>query len=360
MTGKIRRYKEIMEAAMANMIAKQDKITDFNEGSVIHTILDTVARLAERAYVAIRQGFNTQLEIMPHSIFDMSKKQGQFASGTVFFYRDKPLDSTTIIAKGTRVSDGALFFVTTEAGTIASGAIESDEITIVAEASGVKCNLPPEVINIIDSTVSADVVSVSNKLALTGGSDGETDAQFNARFKAFLNGLSGTNEYAIKYAALKLSSVRSVSLKEHNPPLENIYNLSIYVEDGSGGASEETLEEVKLTIEGDDTELNQGHLAPGINIRVLPPTALPINITINADVIYSDAEQARMEIEKTVLSYVNGLTIGENCLVSEIVARVMGLNFVKDVNVIEPIRNTEVGYNQIARVGTLVVTMAGE
>ena len=56
--AKIRRYEEIMQGATANMIAKQDKITDFNEGSIIHTILDTVSRVAERAYVAIRQGFN--------------------------------------------------------------------------------------------------------------------------------------------------------------------------------------------------------------------------------------------------------------------------------------------------------------
>ena len=46
--AKIRRYDEIMAGATANMIAKQDKITDFNEGSIIHTILDTVSRIAER------------------------------------------------------------------------------------------------------------------------------------------------------------------------------------------------------------------------------------------------------------------------------------------------------------------------
>ena len=72
----IRRYAEIMEAALANMIARQDKVTDFNEGSVAHTILDTVARLTERAYIAIRQGYNEMLQVMPYSIFGMEKKSG--------------------------------------------------------------------------------------------------------------------------------------------------------------------------------------------------------------------------------------------------------------------------------------------
>ena len=72
--AKIRRYDEIMEGATANMIAKQDKITDFNEGSIIHTILDTVARIAERAYVAIRQGYNEMLAILP-SVFEEERSE---------------------------------------------------------------------------------------------------------------------------------------------------------------------------------------------------------------------------------------------------------------------------------------------
>ena len=78
--AKIRRYDEIMEGATANMIAKQDKITDFNEGSIIHTILDTVARIAERAYVAIRQGYNEMLAILPYSPFKLTKKEGLYAN----------------------------------------------------------------------------------------------------------------------------------------------------------------------------------------------------------------------------------------------------------------------------------------
>lgn len=352
MAAKIRRYNEIMESATANMIAKQDKITDFNEGSIIHTILDTVARIAERAYVAIRQGYNEQLALLPYSPFGMKKKDGYFASGTIVFSRNTSLPSVTIIPKGTKVSDGTHFFMTTESGKIAADAKDSDSITVTAEAPGSVYNIAVGAINTIESFVSADIVSVTNISPFTGGTDEETDAEFEARFKSYINGLSGTNAFAIKNAALSVNAVRSVSIQNHKPPYKNIYNMSIYVDDGSGGASDETLEAVKLAVEGDGTEEHSGHLVPGVNIRVLAPTAIPVNVDMRISVYPVDISIARGEIEKIVTSYVNGLTIGESCLISELITKIMALNYVKDISVISPSSNVEPGINQIVRIGT--------
>lgn len=355
--AKIRRYEEIMQGATANMIAKQDKITDFNEGSIIHTILDTVSRVAERAYVAIRQGFNEMLAILPFSPFGLKKKDGYSASGTVIFSRSSALGSQSIIPKGTVVSNGEFTFTTTEAGVVAAGAIDSDSITVVASAAGKKYNLPAGSINAIESIVPADVVSVRNDYAFTGGSDEETDAEFEARFKTFINGLSGTNSYAIKSAALSVNAVRSVSIQNHKPPYKNIYNMTVYVDDGSGGATSATLDAVKLAIEGDGTQENQGHLAPGVNIRVITPTAIPINVEITVSVVSTDLGEAKAEVERIVTSYVNNLAINEKCIVSEMITKVMALNYVKDVAVVSPSSNVEPSINQIARVGAITVNL---
>lgn len=355
--AKIRRYDEIMAGATANMIAKQDKITDFNEGSVIHTILDTVSRIAERAYVAIRQGFNELLAILPYSPFKFEKKTGFYASGTVVFSRSSALSASTVISKGTVVSGGGLTFTTTEAGTIAADAIESDAIEVIANESGKSGNVAAGVISAIDSVVPADVVSVTNKNALTGGTDEETDAQFQERFKYYLNGLSGTNSYAIISAALSVNAVRSVSTQNHKPPLKDIFNMSIYVDDGSGGATQETLDAVKLAIEGDDTQENPGHLAPGVNIRVLTPTAIPVNIAITANIYSTDTEEAENGIKDVITAYVNGLKIGESVILSEIITKVMALNYVKDVTITSPALNVDPAINQIARIGNIDVTL---
>lgn len=355
--AKIRRYEEIMAGAIANMIAKQDKITDFNEGSIIHTILDTVARIAERAYVAIRQGYNEMLAILPYSPFKFTKKEGFYASGTVVFGRASALGSQSIIPKGTVVSGGGFTFTTTEAGIIAADSLNSEPVTVVADGAGSDYNIAAGVISAIDNIVPADVVSVTNSSAFTGGTDEETDTEFEERFRTYINGLSGTNAYAIKSAALSVNAVRSVSIQNHKPPLKNIYNMSVYVDDGSGGASAETLDAVKLAIEGDNTEENPGHLAPGVNIRVITPTAVPVNVKMTVKIISTDTNEARTEIQNVVTAYVNSLTIGESCIISSIITKVMALNFVKDVAVTSPASNVEPAINQIARIGTVSITL---
>lgn len=350
--AKIRRYDEIMEAAKANMIAKQDKLTDFNEGSVIHTFLDTIARLLERAYVAIRQGYNEMLGVLPYSIFDFNKKEGLFASGTVVFSREKPLNSASVIPKGTTVTGGGYTFITTESVKIEAGEIDSDEVKVVCTTSGMNGNIAANVIDVIESVVPSDVVSVKNKSGFTGGSDEETEADFEARFKIYINGLSGTNSYAIRNAALSVNEVRSVSLENHKPPLKDIYNLSVYVDDGSGSASEKIINDVKLAIEGDGTEQNQGHIAPGINVRVLPPTTIPINIEMKATVSSVDISEAEIEIKNAVAAYVNGKVIGQEVILSEIITKIMALNYVVDCKIISPTENITPGIRQIARMGT--------
>jgi uncharacterized phage protein gp47/JayE len=355
--SQIRRYDEIMESAMANMIAKQDKITDFNEGSVIHTFLDTIARLVERAYVAIRQGYNEQMAILPYSPFGMTKKSGLYASGTVVFSRESALTTETVIPKGTVVSGNGLSFTTTEAGTIAADAKDSDEINVTAAAAGSDYNIAASIINGIDSIVPADVVTVTNNSAFTGGTDEETDADFEARFTNYINGLSGTNSYAIKNAALSVNAVRSVSIQNHKPPYKDIYNMTVYVDDGSGGASETTLDAVKLAVEGDGTATNQGHIAPGINIRVIAPTVVPVNVAMNIDVKNVDSEDAETEITEIITSYVNGKTIGEEVVLSELITKVMALNYVTDCTITNPTANVVPDINQIARIGTCTLTI---
>ena len=355
--SQIRRYDEIMESAMANMIAKQDKITDFNEGSVIHTFLDTIARLVERAYVAIRQGYNEQLAILPYSPFGMTKKEGLYASGTVVFSRESALATSTVIPKGTVVSGNGLSYTTTESGTIAANAKDSGTINVTASAAGSDYNIAVGIINGIDSVVPADVVTVTNVSAFTGGTDEETDADFEERFKNYINGLSGTNIYAIKNAALSVNAVRSVSIQNHKPPYKDIYNMTIYVDDGSGGASNKTLSAVKLAVEGDGTSTNQGHVVPGVNIRVIAPTVVPINIEMSVAVSNVDTGDAKIEITDTIAQYINGKTIGQEVVLSEIITQIMSLNYVTDCTITSPTGNVVLDINQIARIGTCTLTI---
>ncbi|MCL2174489.1 MAG: baseplate J/gp47 family protein [Treponema sp.] len=348
----IRRYEDIMQQATANTIALQDKITDFNDGSIAHTLLDSVSRIAERQYVAIRQGYNENLALVPYSIYKFKRKQGTKAAGTAVFSRAKELPVRSIITSGSRSGGAGKEYITTETGYIEAGQKHSNPIKILAAEIGASYNLPSGVIDTIITALPSDVIEVTNDIAITGGTDIETDTELHERFKIFQNGLSGTNIYAIIDAALGLDCVRSVSAKNHKPPLKNIYNMSVYVDDGSGSASEETIAAVMLAIEGDGTALNQGHLAPGVNVRVLPPQTVPVNFDVVVDVYKVDIIGAEEEVKKVITGYVNSLKIGKSFIKSDIIARIRSLPFTRDVNVNSPSENIDIGSDQILRFGS--------
>jgi len=185
---------------------------------------------------------------------------------------------------------------------------------------------------------------------MIGGINLESENEFDERFKIYLNGLSGTNDYAIMSAALELPMVRSVSIKTHKPPLKNIYNLSIYVDDGSGSATDSTVEAVRLVIEGDGTSLNPGHLAPGVNIRISPPLIVPVIFEeVVVDVFRTDLPAAALDVRTILIEYVNSLTIGKNVIIAEAIARIMKLPYVRDVKI--PKENIVLQSDQIARFG---------
>jgi len=349
--AEIRRYSDLMQQAVGNMVSQQDQITDFNPGSNIHTILDSACKIAEREYVAIRQGYNDNLSLVPFSIFKFRRKQGQKATSTVIFKRAKPLPSRTIITSRTRLSGAAKEFITTEVGYIEAGQVNSNPIKILAAKNGTSFNLPIGVIDTILTALPSDVMEVTNDKPVTGGLDIESDAEFDERFKTFFNGLSGTNIFAIKSAALELDTVRSVSVKNHKPPLKNIFNMSVYVDDGSGGATDETIAAAKLAIEGDGAEI-QGHLAPGVNIRVLPPQTVPVVFSITVNVYRADLTGAETEIRRTITEYVNSLTIGKPFIKSDVISRIRKLQFTRDVDVISPVGNIVIGADQILRFGS--------
>lgn len=345
-----------MESAIANMVAKQDKITDFNEGSIAHTTLDTFSRLLERAYVSIRQGYTEALRLIPFTLFGFKRKTGTYATGTIIFKRTQAFEKTTLISKGVKVSCDGLVFLTTKAGTIDAGNTLSKPIPIIAEKTGVNYNVAAGMVNVIDSAIPNEIVECYNETALTGGADEETTAEVDERFKAKINSYAGTSTWAIKSATLELDCVRSCAIQEHAPPLRDVYNLTIYVEDGSGAASDEVIARVKKEIEGDTNTC--GHLAPGINVRVKAPKVVPVDFEVVATVYKTDRDFAQAEITKAIEEYTNSLIIGKPVILSELIKKIISIKYVNDVSIKSPTNNIEPNSEGICRFNSAIVDVA--
>lgn len=350
-------YNQIYDKMKNNMIANQETLTDFNEGSMISTMFESIARIGERFYIETRNGYSNNLKAIPYSIFNFKRKEGAKAAAIVKFKRSVPIGTKTIIPIGTQVSNGTYFFYTTSVGSINADELESNSISVVADKVGIAYNVPANSITTIESAVSSDIVSVNNDTRASGGTDRETDLQMLSRFKIYINGLQGTNNYGFKSAVLSIEGVRSVSIVEQFPPLYNIFNAIVYVDDGTGNLSNELKLKIEDTINGNDTQVKPGCRATGMQVLVMP--AKPVNIKINVEVkVYrTDEDTAKFDVKESLVEEINSLSIGENVIISSLILKLRRISYVRDVPYLAIVdgegtktTNLDLNEDQIARI----------
>lgn len=362
MVFNLKQYQAIYDDIKAYIIAAQDRVTDFTAGSVIASEIEAFSREMALLYSDARAGFSEVLAKLAFSVFSISKNPSQFAIGTVTFSR-VVTTATVTLPLGTQVStSGGVLYETTETSSIAVG-VSSATVAIKAVESGKSGNVPAGTITILVSGL-AGVDSVVNQSNVGGGVDEETDAEYMARFKAFLLGLGKSNRWGIIYGALLNPALRSASLVEHFPPKNGLYNFTLYLDDGSGTVSQITIDEVAAVIDGDGTVDSPGYRAAGINAEYLAPTSVPVNVTGTAVVSFAvDLEEAKNTLKSAILAHLNAKTIGEDVIRAQIQKVVLNYPWVLDLDITAPSANIAIGENQIARAGTvtlLVTQSTGE
>ncbi|MFA5048662.1 MAG: baseplate J/gp47 family protein [Patescibacteria group bacterium] len=349
-------YRAIYADLTDWIIANQDKITDFNEGGVLTSFCEATARGIEEVYLRGKIGFIKYLPELPFYAFGFSKQTGTKSAGEVVFSRDVATTDEITITSGTIVSTpSGLLFVTTETGTIASGGTDSNAVSVEAQSVGSEYNVLADNITIITTPVIG-VNSVTNTAASTNGLNEETSVDFEKRFKEYVLGLAKGNGYGIKSGAMTINNVRSVSVVEHFPPLTGLYNFSVYIDDGAGNASAELIAEVEAVLLGDGTTVVPGYKSVGVNMRVLAPTkvTIDIDIAITDDGNY-DRAVLSVSIETAISDYINNLQLGEDVIWNEISTAVMSVPGVYDLVLTTPAANTTISSVQIARTGTVTI-----
>lgn len=353
-------YNELINEMKESAIASNTGLSDFNDGSIIMSIFESVARPIEQGYIDTRNGYANNLRAIPYSIFDFQQKKGQKATVNVVFTRNAALDIESVIASGTRVSNGSLVFITTQVGTIAAGETTSSSVPASAEEVGLEYNLAANTITTIESNLSSEIVGVNNPVKATGGTDAETQTQMLNRFKMMINGLQGSNTYGIKAGVLSLSGVRSVGIEEHIPPKSNIYNLTVYVDDGTGRLTDTLKTQVEDVINGNEEEDNPGLRAAGINVDVQPAEIKWVTVAVNVSIYRVEEERVRNDIETKLQEYINGLGINENVVLSSIVVLLKQISGVTDVSGLTLNGETEnivCGVSAIARFESVSITI---
>jgi hypothetical protein len=358
----IKTFADIYSDIRDYIISHQDKLTDFNHGGVLSSQNEAFSREMEELYIRCRVGFSSFLRGLPYSVFGFEKKPGQRAATTVILSRSKAMSYDSEIPAGTIVSAPGLRFITTDSGRVLSGNIESNEIPAIAEEVGEKYNVGIGIITTIVSTLTSDIVSVHNPNPATGGVSSESWQDYVARFADYIVGLQRTNEAGFRSGLTAGYVVRSLSIIEHFPPIDDIWNMTVYLDDGSGGISELGKELVKKMIDGDGTPSNGGYRAPGINIRYLSPEKefvdLIIDVTTIQDVTNEiDESVVITDVQKKTKEFIDGLKIGEGLILSDLIVVLRRIAYLDDVKIKLPEENIGIEKHKIARYRNCVVNV---
>lgn len=355
-------YNTLLNEMKQSAISGGSGLTDFNSGSNTMNIFESVARPVEQAYIDTRNGYTNNLRAIPYSVFDFKQKAGQKAAVDVKFTRNAALTTVSNIPSGTRISNGSLVFITTSNASIGVGATESNLVGAVAEEVGLEYNVKENTITTIESNLSAEIVGVTNPQQAVGGTDAETQTQMLRRFKYFINGLQGSNKYGIMAGVLGVEGVRSVGIEEHFP-LKDIYNFTVYVDDGTGQLSPALKNEIEDLINGTDTEENPGLRAAGINCDVTAATIVPITIELTATIYRVEEARIQNDITVKLQEYINGLGIHENVVLSSIIVllkQIPGITDISGLTINGSTDNIIISEKQIARFYSVEITIVNQ
>ena len=183
------------------------------------------------------------------------------------------------------------------------------------------------------------------------------------RFKYFINGLQGSNRYGIMAGVLGVEGVRSVSIDEHFPPKNDVYNFTVYVDDGTGSMTPDLKNQIIDLINGTDTEENPGLRAAGLNVDVTTATPVYIPITVTATIYRVEEARIRDEIQTKLQEYINGLGIHENVILSSIIVllkQIPGITDISGLTIDGGTDNKIIAVNQIARFQSVTITIVNQ
>jgi uncharacterized phage protein gp47/JayE len=278
-------------AAMINHAkASQDKLTDFEVGSVGRTLLEASAIEIEEGYQRIFFGILDGISTSVYKAFDFELQPAAAASGVVTPIFGGPIVDPFTIPQGTLFSapGAGLKFASIADVAVPVGATSVDIV--------VSCTTPGSAGNLGAGTVTNTVgytlpvgTSVTNA-AMSGGSDGQTEAERKARFVESIQSLSRGPVASMVYAARQAQIVNSDGvLVEYVTRVgidEDIGRVDVYLYGSAGVPSPALLLKVQALLDGSFDQATGaytiGYRAGGVAANALPMSerAIPVALKV--------------------------------------------------------------------------------
>ena len=358
-------------ASMINwMKATTKRVTDFNVGSVVRTMLEAVAAEIDELYQQFFIGTREAIPVATYNSFDFDKLPA-ISAGGVIRVTVTPSATIEVIAAGTTASAVGLSTTYSVAQDISIPigasyvdiAVSADEAGTVGNiAAGQDFDLNP---------APNSFISATNLSAFASGQDEETDDEQKIRFTAYIASLSRATNAALKYGLSTASitdglgniieSVAASAVVEpyKDDPNQPIALVECYIHNGIGGTSAALVAQATKIVEGyhENGVAVPGYKAAGVKTTVAAAgeKLVPVTGLLVADDGY-DHDTLAASASATVFAYIQSLDIGEECLFSEIIRVVKDLDGVYDFNLTAPAANVPATNKQKLMPGAINIT----
>ncbi|GMB00227.1 baseplate J/gp47 family protein [Pelosinus sp. IPA-1] len=339
-------FKDIL-TNLFEYVGENKKITDFNVGSVLRTILEAVAAVSEELW------YNLQLfvskfflntssgEWLDRRLNDlgMERKAGSAAYGLITIGRDSPSPISILISAGTIFQNetGELQY-TTQADTLLNIGEVSIDVQAQAVAVGSNYNLLSGTV-LKQSGIAISGIEWGKIKLMGGGEDIEDDTDFKNRVPDYFDSLSRGTASAIVYAASAVKGVESVTIKE-NVPSKGWF--TIYIDDGSGVANQTLLQSVRAVLED----------YRAFTVQYIVDTAKLADFTTHLQVITKadvNDEAVKAAVQEAIIAYVNALKMGQSVYLADLIYLARGVEGAENVRILAPTNDVMLAEDQLLR-----------
>jgi len=344
-------------------VNKVSQITNFSEGTLSSTLVDSNSTVYGNMYVTLKEIENqsnldtaTGLGIDKHgSLYNLERYAGTKSTGYVTVTNDSTtttlIISTTSIFVTERTTDAVLFKanITTEVpiGQTKNIYIESIEVgknqnVGVGSITKIYINdaLAQEVSDTYTCTNTSYVSGVSN--IFNDGSDLESDVDYKARIKRTTTRTVTSRKDAIKNAVTNLSTTSFVKVQdwEENKLLATgTFNVMV-VGEGDKLISKADLDVIQTTVDlykpiGTSYSISRPH-----------PVYIDLDLSIYIDTKYwSDVTEIESDVGTTITNYINSLTIGEDFKQSQLLKEILKVHTQLENAIVDDLTFTVYSYD---------------
>lgn len=366
-------------ASMINWLkANTTKVTDFNVGSVVRTMLEAAAAEIEELYIQFFVGLKEAIPVSVFNTFGFPALAADSASGIVRFFTPSSPTATITIPAGTivRVPNGGPSFSTAVDAFILTGQTYVDVLAI-AQTPGSASNVDVSTITELVTSISS-ISSVTNPAPLINGRDAETDDERKVRFQGYISTLARGTKAAIEYGARTARLTNSSGVVTEYVAYagvvepwvtDNTQPISLvrcYIHNGAGATSGALVSAAQQVIngryesDGITPVPGTGWKAAGVQCIVEAAADVTVDVdgTISVESGYSSADVIARSVS-AISAYIQGLDVGADVLLSELIAIVQrDVEGVYNIVFADPTADTIVASNAKAIPGTINMTAA--